>query len=137
MGTRNTDGRRLVVCWKVTAIGSIWPKPGLSGCAGRPPGTGCQLRGALWYHESSGQRGQRPSAAIGLCDHWQIEHGLRYRRDVTLEEATSQVRMGSAPHILACLNHAICGLAAHGGQSNLAPLQRSMAAAIDRILFHG
>lgn len=69
--------------------------------------------------------------------HWQIENGLQYRRDVTLGEDASQVRMGQAPHILACLNNAVCGLAARGGQSNLAALQRSMAAAIDRLLFRG
>ncbi|PDW00802.1 ISAs1 family transposase [Candidatus Chloroploca asiatica] len=67
--------------------------------------------------------------------HWQIENGLHYRRDVTLGEDASQVRMGQAAHILACLNNAVCGLAARGGQSNLAALQRSLAAAIDRLLF--
>jgi hypothetical protein len=67
--------------------------------------------------------------------HWQIENGLHYRRDVTLEEDASQVRMGQAPHILACLNNAVCGLAARAGMDNLAALQRSLAAAIDRILF--
>jgi predicted transposase YbfD/YdcC len=29
--------------------------------------------------------------------HWQIENGLHYRRDVTLHEDASQVRMGQAP----------------------------------------
>ncbi|NJN15654.1 MAG: ISAs1 family transposase [Oscillochloris sp.] len=67
--------------------------------------------------------------------HWQIENGLHYRRDVTLGEDASQVRMGQAPHILACLNNAVCGLAARAGMDNLAALQRSLAAAIDRILF--
>lgn len=67
--------------------------------------------------------------------HWQIENGLHYRRDVTLGEDASQVRTGQAPQILACLNNAVCGLAARSGQSNLAALQRSVAAAIDRLLF--
>jgi predicted transposase YbfD/YdcC len=67
--------------------------------------------------------------------HWQIENGLHHRRDVTLQEDASQLRMGQAPHILACLNNAVCGLAARSGQSNLAALQRSLAAAIDRLLF--
>lgn len=67
--------------------------------------------------------------------HWQIEKGLHYRRDITLGEDASQVRMGQAPHVLACLNNAVCGLAARAGMDHLAALQRSLAAAIDRILF--
>jgi predicted transposase YbfD/YdcC len=67
--------------------------------------------------------------------HWQIETGLHRRRDVTLGEDASQVRMGQAPHILASLNNAVCGLAARGGMTNLAALQRSLAAAFDRLLF--
>jgi predicted transposase YbfD/YdcC len=67
--------------------------------------------------------------------HWQIEHGLHDRRDVSLGEDGSRVRMGQAPHMLACLNNAVCGLAARGGQTNLAALQRSLAAASDRLLF--
>jgi hypothetical protein len=67
--------------------------------------------------------------------HWQIENGLHYRRDVTLHEDASQVRMGQAPHVLAILNNAVCGLAAQAGMSNLAALQRAMAGALDRILF--
>jgi predicted transposase YbfD/YdcC len=67
--------------------------------------------------------------------HWQIENGLHYRRDVTLHEDASQVRMGQAPQVLAGLNNAVCGLLARAGLSNLAAFQRSMAAAIDRLLF--
>lgn len=67
--------------------------------------------------------------------HWRIENGLHYRRDVSLHEDASQVRMGQAPHILASLNNAVCGLAARAAQSNLPALQRSMEAAIDRLLF--
>jgi predicted transposase YbfD/YdcC len=67
--------------------------------------------------------------------HWQIENGLHYRRDVTLLEDASQVRMGPAPHVLAILNNTVCGLAAQAGIPNLAALQRAMAGALDRILF--
>lgn len=67
--------------------------------------------------------------------HWQIENGLHYRRDVTLQEDASQVRMGQAPQVLAGLNNAVCGILARAGLSNLAAFQRSMAAAIDRLLF--
>lgn len=67
--------------------------------------------------------------------HWRIENGLQYRRDVSLHEDASQVRMGQAPYILACLNNAACGLAARAGQVNMPALQRSLAAASDRLLF--
>lgn len=67
--------------------------------------------------------------------HWRIETSLHRRRDVTLGEDAAQVRMGQAPHILASLNNAVCGRAAKGGMTNLAALQRSLAAAFDRLLF--
>lgn len=67
--------------------------------------------------------------------HWGIENGLHHRRDVSLHEDASQVRMGQAPQVLAGLNNAVCGLLAQVGLSNLAAFQRSMAAAIDRLLF--
>ena len=67
--------------------------------------------------------------------HWRIENGLHYRRDVTLAEDASLARVGQAPHVLATLNNFVCGIAAHAGITNLAALQRSMAAAFDRWLF--
>lgn len=47
--------------------------------------------------------------------HWQIENGLHYRRDVSLREDASQVRMGQAPQVLAGLNNAVCGTLARAG----------------------
>lgn len=67
--------------------------------------------------------------------HWQIENALHYRRDVTLDEDASLARMGQAPHVLATMNNFICGLTAQAGVTNLAALQRAMAAAVDRWLF--
>src|SRR5215216_6112829 len=67
--------------------------------------------------------------------HWQIENGLHYRRDVSLDEDASLARMGQAPHVLATLNNFICGVIAQAGVTNLAALQRAMAAAVDRWLF--
>jgi len=75
-------------------------------------------------------------AMLGMVrGHWQIENGLHYRRDVSLEEDASLVRMGQAPHVLATLNNVVCGLAARAGITNLAAMQRSLAATIDRWLF--
>lgn len=67
--------------------------------------------------------------------HWQIENGLHYRRDVTLDEDASLARMGQAPQVLATLNNLVCGLRARAGVSNLAALQRAIAASVDRWLF--
>jgi predicted transposase YbfD/YdcC len=63
--------------------------------------------------------------------HWQIENGLHYRRDVTLEEDGSQVRRGQAPQVLAALNNLVCGLCGRAGISNLAELQRICARRLD------
>ena len=67
--------------------------------------------------------------------HWQIENGLHYRRDVTLGEDASLARLGQAPQVLATLNNIVCGVTARAGATNLAALQRSRAAAVDRWLF--
>jgi predicted transposase YbfD/YdcC len=67
--------------------------------------------------------------------HWQIENGLHYRRDVTLDEDASLARMGHAPQVIATLNTIVCGVTARAGVTNLAALQRSLAAAVDRWLF--
>ncbi len=56
-------------------------------------------------------------------------------RDVTLQEDASQLRRGHAPQVLTSLNDTICGLAAQLGVRNLATLQRSMVATLDRVLF--
>lgn len=48
---------------------------------------------------------------LGLArQHWEIENGSHYRRDVTLGEDQSRVRKGSAPQILAGLRNTIIHL---------------------------
>jgi len=69
--------------------------------------------------------------------HWRIENGLHYRRDVTLEEDASQVRVGQAPEVLAALNNLVCGLCARAKVSNLAAFQRFVARQLDRWLDAG
>jgi predicted transposase YbfD/YdcC len=89
------------------------------------------------YGITSAPRESASAARVlaGVRGHWQIENGLHYRRDVTLDEDASLARMGQAPHVLATLNNVICGLTARAGIVNLAALQRSMAASFDRWLF--
>jgi len=42
--------------------------------------------------------------------HWRVENRLHYRRDVTLEEDASQVRITGAPEVLAALNGGVLAL---------------------------
>jgi predicted transposase YbfD/YdcC len=67
--------------------------------------------------------------------HWGIENGLHYRRDVSLDEDYSQVRMGHAPHVLATLNNVVVGLAAYHKQANLPAAQRAFHYRLERILW--
>lgn len=39
--------------------------------------------------------------------HWGIENGLHYKRDVTLGEDGSRIRMGSAPQVMAAMRNVV------------------------------
>lgn len=65
---------------------------------------------------------------------WQIENGLHYRRDMTLREDHSQLRMGHAPQMLAILNNIVVGLVARQGKTNLAEARREFAYHLERAL---
>ena len=45
-----------------------------------------------------------------MRDHWQIENGLHYVRDVTLGEDACRVRSGRRPQVLAALRNAVVHL---------------------------
>jgi hypothetical protein len=62
-------------------------------------------------------------------EHWGIENGLHYVRDVTLGEDACRVRKGSAPQVLAAVRNAIVHLLANVEAS-------SHAAAIRRLNTH-
>jgi predicted transposase YbfD/YdcC len=64
--------------------------------------------------------------------HWRIENGLHYRRDMTMREDHSQLRMGHAPHLLAILNNTVVGLVARQGSPNLAEARREFAYHLER-----
>ncbi len=68
-------------------------------------------------------------------EHWGIENGLHYRRDVSLDEDYSQVRVGHAPRVLATLNNIVVGLAAHHEQANLPAAQRAFHYRLERALW--
>jgi predicted transposase YbfD/YdcC len=68
---------------------------------------------------------------------WGIENGLHYRRDVSLQEDSSRMRRGNAPHVLAALNNAVVGIVALHGVHNLAKVQREFQYQFDRALMQG
>jgi hypothetical protein len=63
---------------------------------------------------------------------WRIENSLHYRRDRTMREDHSQLRMGHAPHLLAILNTIVVGLVAGQGRTNLAEARREFAYQLER-----
>jgi len=74
-------------------------------------------------------------------EHWGIENGLHHRRDVSLDEDHSQVRLGGAPRVLATLNSVVVGLVVHHARcatdsdANLPAAQRAFHYRLDRALW--
>jgi predicted transposase YbfD/YdcC len=66
------------------------------------------------YGITSLSRGRADAARLlGLVrEHWGIENGSHYRRDVTLGEDLSRVRKGSAPQVMAALRNTLIHLTA-------------------------
>ncbi len=60
--------------------------------------------------------------------HWMIENGVHYVRDVTFGEDASQVRCGTIPQVLALLRTAIIGLIRTTGETAIAATCRRFAA---------
>lgn len=59
-------------------------------------------------------------------DHWEIENGLHYKRDVTLGEDQSRVRKGSAPQGMAALRNSVLHVL-DGTADSLAAALRTMS----------
>ena len=60
--------------------------------------------------------------------HWAIENRLHYRRDVTMGEDASQIRVKGAPEVLAALNGGILALMDFLGVKNVAKQMRHYCA---------
>lgn len=76
-----------------------------------------------------------PKRVLDLTrEHWAVENGLHYRRDATLREDHSQLRMGHAPQLLAILNNTVLGLLACQGATNVAEARRVFAYQLDKAL---
>jgi len=63
-----------------------------------------------------------------------LEMDFHYRRDRTLDEDRSQLRMGRAPHLLALLNNTAISLLGRLGQKNLPRAQRTFDYQFDKAL---
>jgi predicted transposase YbfD/YdcC len=66
---------------------------------------------------------------------WGIETGLHGRRDSTLHEDATRPGAGSAPQVLAALNHTVVGLALKHGYANLAQARRAWEYTINKCLY--
>ena len=60
-------------------------------------------------------------------EHWQIENGIHYVRDVTLGEDASRIRTGSGPQVMATLRNLTIGLHRLAGAENIASALRKAA----------
>ncbi len=60
--------------------------------------------------------------------YWGIENGLHYRRDATLGEDRTRVKMGHAPRVMAILNNLTLGLIARQGSRFVPEARRKFAA---------
>ena len=61
-------------------------------------------------------------------DYWGIENGLHYRRDVTLNEDRTRVKIGHAPRVMAILNNLVLGLVARSSTQYVPEARRMFAA---------
>ena len=69
---------------------------------------------------------QRATAARLLeltREHWGIENGSHYRRDVTLGEDASRIRKGDAPEVMAAIRNTVIHLAQEVGSGLAAALR--------------
>jgi len=60
-------------------------------------------------------------------EHWQIENGLHYRRDVTMGEDLSRIRKGVAPQIMAALRNSVVAVLSELKATSLAAAMRTMS----------
>ena len=72
--------------------------------------------------------GSAAEVAALVRGHWTIENRCHYVRDVTFGEDASQVRVGSAPQVMAALRNMAVGLIRLSGLMNVAAARRLFAA---------
>jgi len=60
-------------------------------------------------------------------DHWAIENGLHYRRDVGLGEDASRLRAGQSPRLFAAAGNVVTSVLNRAGYRNHAAARRDLA----------
>ena len=60
-------------------------------------------------------------------DHWAIENGLHYRRDVSLGEDASRLRAGQSPRLFAAIGNVVTSVLNQAGYGNHAAARRDLA----------
>jgi predicted transposase YbfD/YdcC len=60
-------------------------------------------------------------------DHWGIENGLHYQRDVTIGDDQSRVRKGAAPQVMAALRNSVLHLLGGTAADSLAAAMRTIS----------
>lgn len=74
-----------------------------------------------------------PRRLLALArEQWGFENGLHSRRDRSMREDDSQLRMGHAPQVFAILNNTALGLFARRGETSLPHAHRTFASHFDR-----
>lgn len=85
----------------------------------------------------SSERADAQALLTATRNHWLIENGLHYVRDVTLGEDASRVRSGTAPQVLAALRntvvHLLAGVPAQSHREAIELLQVNPPQAFDLI----
>ncbi len=61
-------------------------------------------------------------------EHWTIENGLHYRRDVTFKEDRGRFRIGHAAQVMAAINNLVLGLLLRRGVTNVPDARRDLEA---------
>ena len=91
--------------------------------------TSCQIE----YGITSLSRNQASPAQVLQVrrNHWFIETGLHYRRDVTFHEDTTRMTIGAAGRILATIHNLLIGLIYNAGFYNAAKARRYYEGHID------
>lgn len=80
-------------------------------------------------------RAAPPARLLDLVrQHWGIENGLHYRRDVTFGEDAGRTKHWNLAHALAVIHNLVLALLLHAGHTNLAQARRHYAAHPDDAL---
>jgi len=82
----------------------------------------------------SAQRASADDLLALVREHWGIESGLHYRRDVTLGEDRIHARIGHAAHVHAILNNALVALLHERSSGNMARGIRKTTYVVTRLL---